>query len=101
MAKINRTWEKCSPEHQWTTFWMETLNKAFVHVPKYQKIPKKIGTEGALEGYHSSQTIICIVVIYHCYMQQSVTASCIHITEQHATMQDNATIKHTRTNCSG
>jgi len=46
MAKINRTWEKRSPKHQWTTFWMETLNKAFVQVPKYQKIPKKIGTEG-------------------------------------------------------
>jgi len=50
MAKINRTWEKRSPKHQWTTFWMETLNKAFVQVPKYQKIPKKIGTEGGLRG---------------------------------------------------
>ena len=29
---------------------METLNKAFVQVPKYQKIPKKIGTEGGPRG---------------------------------------------------
>jgi len=50
MAKIKRTWEKRAPKYQWTTFWMETLNKAFVQVPKYQKIPKKIGTEGGPRG---------------------------------------------------
>ena len=50
MAKISRTWEKRSPKRQWTTFWIETLNKAFVQVPKYKKIPKKIGTEGGPRG---------------------------------------------------
>jgi len=29
---------------------METLNNAFVQVPKYQKIPKKIGIEGGPRG---------------------------------------------------
>ena len=29
-VKINGTWERHSPKHQWTTFWMETLNKSVV-----------------------------------------------------------------------
>ena len=29
-VKINGTWEKHSPKHQWTTFWMETMNKSVV-----------------------------------------------------------------------
>jgi len=29
-VKINGTWEKHSQKQQWTTFWMETLNKSFV-----------------------------------------------------------------------
>jgi len=45
-VKINGTWEKRSPKPQWTTFWMETLNKSVVQVPNYQETPKKIGTEG-------------------------------------------------------
>jgi len=63
MAKINRTWEKRSPKHQWTTFWMETLNKAFVQVPKYQKIPKTIGTEGGPRGVIIAPRLLQLTVM--------------------------------------
>ena len=29
-VKIERTREKHLPKHQWTTFWMKTLNKSFI-----------------------------------------------------------------------